>query len=188
MTPRQQTLLEYLNEHVHYELLMLRYSLLRMAAPNDQLDFNANFVSFGVHARNLYKFLRNDEGNSKAKDYAPMFKTEGNLPPLRRWEEAIFHMGKSRPATAEDGKLVVSDAVVFANWTEDNFGRFIAEADEPYRSKWRSPILGRPTLPAWPNPGANSRPKCSSVGEYLFSRWAQTHAPQFFKKPKDEEG
>ncbi len=130
----------YLNEHVYYELLMLRYSLSKLSSAANQLEWNGHFVSFGVHARNLYKFLRDNDGNRKATEYAPKFvKPKRDLPPLSRWELAIFHMGKSRPAAVPDGKLTAADAATFANWIEKHFAEFVAELNEPYRSKWREP-------------------------------------------------
>jgi len=53
MTPTERKRLDYLNEHVHYELQMLRHSLFTMAITCEQLDWNAIFVSFGVPERQL---------------------------------------------------------------------------------------------------------------------------------------
>lgn len=59
-------LAEYFNEHVLYELLMLRYSGQRLLSemPNDgrtQLLWNAMFTAFNVSARNIYDFLHGDK-------------------------------------------------------------------------------------------------------------------------------
>jgi hypothetical protein len=167
--------LKYLNEHVQYELLMLRYSFHRLSSERHQLEWNAHWVSFGVHARNLYKFLRSKDSNSKAIDYTPGFtKTIGQLPPIGQWEREIFHMGKTRPASVSDGKLTYEDARKFVEWVERNFDGFISQADEPYRSGWRAPTLkgaiGSLTLTATNAPSASSAPSGSSAPEYIFLR------------------
>jgi len=56
--------MEYMEEHIPYELLMLRHTYQQMKSSNNQLDWNAFFESFCLHARNLYKFLRNDRVNT----------------------------------------------------------------------------------------------------------------------------
>ena len=51
-------LIDYLNEHVLYELLMLRYSKKRLeSCTTDRLLWNAMFAAFNVSARNIYEFL-----------------------------------------------------------------------------------------------------------------------------------
>jgi hypothetical protein len=66
---------EYLSEHLFYELLMLRYTAMQLKEVREQLAWNSFFESFGVHARNLYDFARNerDSRNFKASDFVDKF-------------------------------------------------------------------------------------------------------------------
>lgn len=61
MVTEQQKIV-YLEERISYELVMLRYSFMRVltlcpSTSEEQLDFNGFLESFGVHARNLVEFL-----------------------------------------------------------------------------------------------------------------------------------
>jgi len=55
-------LIAHFNEHVLFELLMLRYSYMRLSAQVDQISWNALFAAFNVSARNLYEFVSNEGG------------------------------------------------------------------------------------------------------------------------------
>src|SRR6266702_81868 len=70
-------LIAYFNEHILYELLMLRYSRNLLRSQPQQLVWNANFAAFNVSARNLYEYLSNKGGNNEVNvhAYLPYAKT-----------------------------------------------------------------------------------------------------------------
>jgi len=51
----------YLQEHLPYELKMLRYTYGQLLQKQHCLSWNAHFESFAVHARNLVNFLTNGD-------------------------------------------------------------------------------------------------------------------------------
>jgi hypothetical protein len=57
--PLTDNQIEHLEEHVPYELLMLRFTLGKLRTEKHPLAWNAMLESFAVHARNLYSFLAN---------------------------------------------------------------------------------------------------------------------------------
>jgi hypothetical protein len=54
-----------------YELLMFRYAYERICDDRYQLDWNAYYENFALHARILFNFLMNEDGanNFKAEDF-----------------------------------------------------------------------------------------------------------------------
>jgi hypothetical protein len=58
MTSKSQ-LENHLQDHLPYELLMLRYSHGRINIESDPLIWNAMYECFCMHARNLWDFLNN---------------------------------------------------------------------------------------------------------------------------------
>ena len=138
---------EYLLVDLSYELLMLRHAFNCVTQIEEQawnheprqLDWNAYFEAFGVHARNLVKFLgsKDDSRNMKAKDYCAGFKPTRPDFSIDRWERGQFHMSKARPDIEAQGKKLTSlDANKVFDWIETNFKKFIDELDEPYNSAW----------------------------------------------------
>jgi hypothetical protein len=116
----------YLQEHLCYELLMMRHTFEELTTPkNSYLDWNAYFESFAVHARNLYDFLTNDGGcnNFKARDFDPQFKASKLDNVFSLFNSGVFHLGKSRP-TEEDDKINVCRAAKVRDWIEQNFSAF----------------------------------------------------------------
>jgi hypothetical protein len=65
-------MLRYLEEHVAYERTMLGYTYARLHDTAPGVGWNVVYESFGIHARNLYDFFRN-EGKTqtpfRADDY-----------------------------------------------------------------------------------------------------------------------
>ena len=48
--------IEFLQQHLFYELQMLRFAHSNLLTENDVLHWNAMFESFCVHARNMHEF------------------------------------------------------------------------------------------------------------------------------------
>jgi hypothetical protein len=58
LTVTEHERLNYLNEHISYEVIMLNYTFMRLmtfqpSTPENELERNAFLESFGVHAWNL---------------------------------------------------------------------------------------------------------------------------------------
>ena len=72
----RDTKIDYLEEHLPYELLMLRHTHSTLLQTQDVLNWNAFFECFVVHARNLYNFLRNksDLNTFAAVDFTTRYR------------------------------------------------------------------------------------------------------------------
>jgi hypothetical protein len=120
--------IKWLDEHLPYELMMVRYTIKRLKEYVFWLDWNAYHSAFAVAAANMAGFLtNNDTGNLKAADFAPGFKArKGELAAkFAKMEPQIFHLGKGRPSEA--GKFKINDATEAANWIESEMGIFLSQ-------------------------------------------------------------
>ena len=79
--------LNYLNEHISYEVIMLNYTFMRLmtfkpATAENELDRNAFLESFGVHAWNLMEFLSKKvrKNDRNVSDYLPSFEPPDRKP------------------------------------------------------------------------------------------------------------
>jgi hypothetical protein len=166
----KQKRIAYLREHLHYELLMLRFTWSRLKRVRVRLLWNALYESFGVHARNLIDFLRNeqDSRNFKASDFIEKFevakknKVDGVM---QRMHQQLLHLGKQR-TTDEDGeakKINMVDVEKIGDWIETGLAQFTRELSEPYREHWqpdrmdsteysklRIPVAGPPSQSSLP--------------------------------------
>ena len=95
---------KYLDEHLTYELLMLRYCYREMPKTAHPLHWNALFEAFVVHARNWYDFLRSEDDtrNFKASDFNAAYqpkrldKISGAFDRLHRHSIAVSRHRRSR--------------------------------------------------------------------------------------------
>src|SRR5260370_30872325 len=65
-------MLRYLREHVTYERTMLGFTYARLHDTVPGVAWNVVYESFGIHARNLYGFFRNEgktQTTFRADDY-----------------------------------------------------------------------------------------------------------------------
>ena len=78
MSDESDRLQAYLEDHLAYEVLMLRHALTKITTFQHPLEWNAYFESFVVHARNLYAFLTNDDDSRtfKARDFINGFQSQ----------------------------------------------------------------------------------------------------------------
>ena len=135
----------WMREHLFYEWQMLNHSLSRAIAsqnPSQQLDFNAFFESYGVHARNLYDFLSNDKGagsnNAVACDYVKDFKFEKtdvtkSITPRLDWQ--LAHAGKRRIKDPSK-KITLSECCELFDWINKAMDQFAAQLDDELKSVW----------------------------------------------------
>jgi hypothetical protein len=159
-------LLDYFNEHVFYELLMLNYTRQCLEEKPSQLVWNAMFAAFNVSARNLYYFVgRRDGDNMNVADYRPYCRTfeRGSIDhvekTLRLLHEQCLHLGKTR--TKEPDKKINLDRIgKVSAWVVSNLDALLKSLSSDFRSKllpeWDGLIAQKrivgvsgPTGPAW---------------------------------------
>ncbi len=181
---------ELLDEHLPYEVLMMRYAFETLRNPQPQLAWNAHLESFAVHVRNLVHFLRNKESNLnfKARDFIEDYQAsevkeiEGALSKL---ESQIRHLGKNRKTEPKD-KVNPGRIDKLFKWTENGVERFLqqlpAELRDLYNEAKSRPTGGEITTPSASNHAisittsteqAVQRPMGSSVGIYRFLRGSE---------------
>lgn len=134
-------LIAYFNEHVLYEVLMLRYTRNHLRSSPHQLVWNANFAAFNVSARNLYDYLNNKGGKNEVNvhAYLPYAKTFRISPiseitgTLQKINEQVFHMGRKRPK--DTGKVTLDRVEVVFQWAQSNMVSLAASFDEDFRKE-----------------------------------------------------
>lgn len=194
----------YFNEHILYELLMLRYSRSLLRSPLQQLAWNANYAAFAVSARNLYDFLNNNGKNNEVNLHAylphaksfrisSITKITGTL---QKINQQVFHMGRQRPK--DTGKVLLDRVEVVFHWTESNMVSLGASFDERFGKQIRmeraspftvpSTYTSGPTGPGAPSPTATNH--IISIGGPDLP--AQTHTSHIsggfpFRKPEESD-
>src|SRR5215471_11953343 len=121
---------DYLEEHLRYELLMLRHTYFQITSYNNQLDWNAFFVSFVAHARNLFDFLRNTGRDKRfvADDFTggSWRLSKSAISKIRRVigtvHAEVLHLGKRTRAPAL--KAGIDAATELFNWIEEHWTGF----------------------------------------------------------------
>lgn len=136
MTKEKHTsdLKAYLEEHLAYERRMLTFTF-EMLFQTDGPRWCAVFESFGIHARNLYDFLRH-EGKAtttiRAVDYVPNRKKSEALATIdAKMNSSLFHLSTSR---LENKPVTVADAVVIGSWIDREWQAWAAQLPESFRA------------------------------------------------------
>ena len=141
MAMQRHELEQYLDDHLPYERMMLEYTFQKICAGGPQCDWNAYYEAFAVHARNLYQFLSNGDGNAKAHEFVPGFKarkTDATIPIFARISAQVLHMSPSRPTEAAK-KVQIEDAKAIHNWIDQHFRSFVAALPPDLRPHWNEP-------------------------------------------------
>jgi hypothetical protein len=146
-------LIAYFNEHVLYELLMLRYSRNLLRAHPLQLVWNVNFAAFNVSARNLYDYLNNKGGKNEVNvhaylPYAKSFRISSISDitgTLQKINEQVFHMGRKRPT--DKGKVTLDRIEIAFGWAESNMISLVASFEEEFRKKIQMERADPTTVP-----------------------------------------
>jgi hypothetical protein len=132
-------LTEHLQDHLPYELLMLRYTYARMQTETHDLVYNAMYECFCMHARNLWDFLHNEGtgNNLKAKELAKEYRAPEDQKAQRiinfDMQGQVFHFGKSRPSNQTD-KIGLEKCKTVFDCLEKAFAEFMA-------TNWTDPSL-----------------------------------------------
>jgi hypothetical protein len=122
--------IECLEDHLPYELMMLRYTRSRLGEPQSALIWNATLESFAMHARLLFEFLTNDgeSRNFKAEDFSHGYVAKGKEKMRGKRDklnEGLFHLAKTR-SSDHHKKVSTEVAIVLFDWIEDRFEGFLA--------------------------------------------------------------
>lgn len=165
---------EHLEDHLPYELLMLRYTHGRMQTEQHPLVYNTMYESFCVHSRNLWDFLNNEGtgNNLKVRELAKDFSAPKDADAQRvlnfDMQGQVFHFNKGRPSTQAKKvglakcKLVFDhiekmfDGFLKANWNDNTlkpkFRSGLADPEQVER------LLGQDKMYVYHNgpPGASS--------------------------------
>ena len=134
MRKKEQWKIEYLRDHVAYELEMMRHSYDRMVEAEDQSDRNSFFEAFAIHARNLYWFLRNNSEHNyyKASDFAKNYrrpnpdKVKGIADKISK---QVAHISSQRTID-EENKINFSNAKEIADWIDHYVFVFASKLDD----------------------------------------------------------
>jgi hypothetical protein len=184
-------LVDYFNEHVLYELLMLRYSKQCLEKGGTQLHWNAMFSAFNVSARNLYDFLNNKgRGGSvdvKAYDLYRKDTTRDSTSGISKTMELLnaqcFHMSEKRFSDT-DKKIKLDRIRETFEWIESNIGNllksfkddFLAEL-KPERADLDTQQLGVIAL-------GLTGPLSSSFPTIIYGHTGISQAMHYEVKPK----
>jgi hypothetical protein len=176
MSRDQQQKYDYLDEHLPYQLKMIRFDFGELKQEMFYLRWNSHFQSFSVSARSLANFLANkDPGNLRASDFVPGFRArKGDLSgPLNKLREQVFHLSKRRPRQSVH-KFDIGNATEVLAWIEENVKKFLQELSPEDRKHWNELkadpgantdylMSTGPTLPGAPAPPSASS-SITSVG------------------------
>jgi hypothetical protein len=138
----REELIEYFNEHILYELLMVRYAKLRLTNGQTQILWNAMFATFNVSARNLYEFLNNKGSRNEVNvhDYQEYYgdfvrhSISDITGTLQLINEQCFHMGVKRPKAA-DKKVNMPRIQTMFDWIEHNMEALVTNFDDDFRAE-----------------------------------------------------
>jgi hypothetical protein len=139
----EQEKIAYLEEHVSYEVVMLNYTFVRLltsrpSTAEEQLDCNVFLESFGVHARNLIRFLsaKSLEDDRNASDYITDFEAPDQVrvkPALFRLEKQILHVTSLRVTDPQE-KFNAADARELYAWIVPAVLKFQGQLGPSYRA------------------------------------------------------
>ena len=135
-------LIGYFNEHVLYELLMLRFSKQCLESSRHELVWNAMFAAFNVSARNLYNFLgrRERKENMNVADYQEYRQTfdrpnvEAVKSVLGDLNAQCLHLGKER-SSQPDEKINLDGIKVMSEWVESHMAILMKSFKGDFQTK-----------------------------------------------------
>jgi hypothetical protein len=139
--------LNYLNDHISYEVIMLNYTFMRLmtfkaSTADDELERNAFLEAFGVHAWNLVEFLSKKvrKNDRNASDYIPSFEPPDGKPieqALLRLQKQILRITTLRK-TDPGGKFNITNARELYAWIVPAILKFRGALSARYRKELNS--------------------------------------------------
>lgn len=123
----------YLEEHLVYERTMLAYTFERLHDAPPGPSWNMVYESFGIHARNLYQFLRNAEGarsDFRAHDYVQNLPTPAAFGNFNTDINAfVFHLSTGR---VKRPKLKLQELQKLGGWLDKHWKAWVDALPEDY--------------------------------------------------------
>lgn len=130
----ESDLVAYLEEHLKYEREMLRFTF-EMLFQTDGRRWCAMFESFGIHARNLYDFLRHEGKPTttiRAVDYVPDRKKSDAIPTIdSKMNSSFFHLSTSR---LDNKPVTLADAVTIGSWIDREWNAWADQLPDPFNA------------------------------------------------------
>jgi hypothetical protein len=164
-----EDLVTYLSEHLKYERDMLRFTY-DMLFKTDGYRWCAMFESFGVHARNLYDFLRH-EGKSntvRADNYVPGRSKPAASNVDGKMNGSFFHLSTSR---LENKPVSLADAIAIGGWIDREWAVWASQLGEPFKAFVdTSPACPEPQLAVHGGPSATNHVATTST-TFLHGEW-----------------
>lgn len=160
----------YLKEHIKYEREMLRFTY-DMLFSSDGKRWCAMFESFGLHARNLYDFLRNEGGAGttfRAVDYARDHKKPGHSNVDGKMNASFFHLHKDR---LEGRPVDLSDAIEIGAWIDREWAKWAKKLGEAFQEHVDTELA----CPA-PSSGPIVRPSATNIYHDTTTTIHSTHS------------
>ena len=124
---------KFLQEHITYERIMLGHTYIKIHSAICQLDWNAYYESFCVHARNLYDFLRNEGSNNTffAGKYVSGWQKPQHDDRFNKLDSFIFHMSQNR---LEKQKPNTENLQFIGKWIDKHWQIWHAKLNDPYKA------------------------------------------------------
>lgn len=142
----EEDLQAYLKDHLKYERDMLGFTF-GMLSQSAGLRWCAMFESFGVHARNLYDFLRHEgRGNTiRADDYVPGRQKPAASNVSQKMNSSFFHLSTSR---LKDQPVNLADAADIGDWIDKEWMIWAGTLKAPFKPLVdASPVCASTTAP-----------------------------------------
>jgi len=144
----EQQLQDFLEEHLPYEVDMLRGTFELLQNETSHARAYALMESFCIHGRNLIEFFKNKDScdfdpRKIAKDGYELRKTFIDSSHLERINEQISHLTRKRTRTAAE-KIGPSTRKLILDRVEDELERLKRGLNQKYIPMWR--VAPRPTI------------------------------------------
>jgi hypothetical protein len=122
----------YLKEHLKYERDMLRYTYGMLFEPG-AFRWCAMFESFGIHARNLYDFLRHEGSKTntvRADDYVPGRSKPAASNVDGKMNSSFFHLSTSRLG---NNPVDIIDAATIGSWIDREWATWAGQLGDRFK-------------------------------------------------------
>ena len=166
-TSDDQAKISFLVDHIAYEREMLAFCFKKLHETTAGLEWNAFYESFGIHARNIYDFLRNDgtKGTTfRANFYYKSWKSLA-YKDFNNVNGFIAHMSLDR---LNGEKLNLEKIQKMGAWLDEEFKNWGEKIEENFKDKLNTKDPACPSSLELLN-GATRQTACSAVTGSHFS-------------------
>jgi hypothetical protein len=144
---KEAGMLQYRKEHVAYERTMLGYTYARLHDTAPGMGWNVVYESFGIHARNLYDFLRKEgktQTTFRADDYVKNWPKPKALLSVNEFDVFLFHMSTAR---ANRQKMNLERLQQIGTWLDIQWANWVRRLSSPYGHVLNhSPVCATPLV------------------------------------------